>query len=158
MANPARFTAAANLGRVTIPTTSAQVKSNGVSAGNGGTDSMYKVFTAGTYDSYLEKIRFMSVASAAATTGVATVLRAYVSTVADPTAASGTTAANTFLLGEISVGPINSSNSTNMAAFFDMPIDMVIPTGSCVHVSQHVAQNTNQNWIALAIGGDYAAA
>ena len=154
MANPARFTAVANLGRVTIPTTSAQVKSNGVSAGSG-TDMMYKVFTAGTYDSYLEKIRFMSVASAAATTGVATVLRAYVSTVAAPGA---TTAADTFLLGEISVGPINSSNSTNMAAFFDMPIDMVIPTGSCVHVSQHVAQTPSQNWIALAIGGDYAAA
>ena len=154
MANPARFTAVANLGRVTIPTTTAQVKSNGVSAGSG-TDMMYKVFTAGTYDSYLEKIRFMSVASAAGTTGVATVLRAYVSTVAAPGA---TTAADTFLLGEISVGAINSSNSTNMAAFFDMPIDMVIPTGSCVHVSQHVAQTTNQNWIALAIGGDYAAA
>ena len=154
MANPARFTAVANLGRATIPTTSAQVKSNGVSAGSG-TDMMYKVFTAGTYDSYLEKIRFMSVASAAATTGVATVLRAYISTVAAPGA---TTAADTFLIGEISVGAVVASHSTSMAAFFDMPIDMVIPTGSCVHVSQHVAQTTNQNWIALAIGGDYAAA
>ena len=155
MANSPRFTATANLGRATITTTSAQVKSDGTSAGSG-TDLMFKVFTAGANDSYLEKIRFLSVASAAAVTGVATVLRAYISTVSTPT--SGTTAANTFLIGEISVAAVVASHSTNASAFYDMPLDITIPSGSYVHVSQHVAQTTNQNWIALAVGGDYAAA
>lgn len=150
-----RFTNSSNLGRVGITTASAQVKSNGVSAGSG-TDVMFKVLTAGAYDTYLERIRFSSVASAAAVTGVATVLRAYVSTVTDPST-TATTAANTFLLGEISVSAVVASHSTSASAFFDMPLDVVIPTGSFVHVSQHVAQTANQNWIAVAIGGDYAA-
>ena len=140
-----------NVGTVSIVTTNAQVKSDGTSAGSGA-DIMYKVLTTGANGTYLDVIRFFSVASAAATTGVATTLRAYYSTVASPGA---TTAANTFLLGEVSVPAISSSHSTNATNYYDMVIQKRLPTGFYIHVSQHVAQTTNQNWIAMAFAGDY---
>lgn len=145
------FTLTPNIGTVRIPTTTAQVKSDGTSAGSG-TDLVYKVFTAGANGSFIDRIRFFSVASAAATTGVATTLRAYLSTVSSPGA---TTTSDTFLIGEVSVPAINSSNSTNATNYYDINLGFAIPTGRYIHVSQHVAQTTNQAWNALAIGGDY---
>ena len=150
MAAP-KFTQTPNLGRATIVTASAQIKNDGTSAGSAGADIMYKVFTAGANGSYLEKIRFFSVAAAAAQASVATTLRAYVSTVESPGA---TTSANTFLIGEIAVPIITSSHSTSSTPGFDLIVEMAIPTGSFVHVSQHIAQTVTQ-WNALAIGGDY---
>ena len=146
-----RYTTLANVSSVLIPRTTAQVKSDGTSAG-AGVDFMYKVFTAGANDSFLEKIQFKCVASAAAVTSVATTLRAYLSSVASPGA---TTNADTFLIGEISVPAIVSSHSTNATNVFELPINYPIPTGWYVHVSQHVAQTANQAWLATAIGGDY---
>lgn len=93
----------------------------------------------------------MSIASAAATVGVATVLRIFLSTVGS----GATTAANTFLIGEISVPAINSDNSVNATNYYDFLLNMAIPSGMFIHVTQHVAQTANQNWIAQAIGGDY---
>jgi hypothetical protein len=113
---------------------------------------MYKVLTTGANGSYIDRIRFFSVASTAATTGVATTLRAYKSTVASPGA---TTAADTFLLGEVSAPAVSSSHSTNATNYYDIIIEAVIPTGFYIHVSQHVAQTANQNWIAHGIGGSY---
>lgn len=145
------FSLTPNVGTVGITTTNAQVKSDGTSAGSGN-DVMFKVFTAGANGSYLERIKFYSVASAAATTGVATTLRAYLSTVSSPGA---TTSSDTYLLGEVSVPAVNSSNSVNATSSYDIVLGIVIPTGKYIHVSQHVAQTTNQRWNALAIGGDY---
>lgn len=139
-----------NVGNATITTTSAQTASNGASAGSS-PDLMFKAFTAGAQGSYIDTIRFFSVATGSIT-GVATVLRAYTSTVASPGA---TTAANTFLLGELSVGAIASSNSTNATSYYDMPINKAVNSGSFIHVSQHVAQTANQNWIAQVWGLDY---
>lgn len=145
------FTLTPNVGRARITTTFAQVKSDGTSAGSGA-DFMVKVFTAGANGSFVDVIRFFSVASAAATTGVATTLRAYLSTVAAPGA---TTTADTFLIGEVSVPAISSSHSTNATNFYDIVLQKAIPTGTYIHVSQHVAQTTNQAWNAVAFGGDY---
>lgn len=145
------FTGSINNSFVRIPTTNAQVKSDGTSAGSG-TDLMYLLFTPGANGSLLERIRFFSVANAAATSGVATVLRIYQSTVAAPGA---TTNANTFLIGEVSVPIVASSHSTNATSSFDCVLNKFIPAGSYVHVSQHVAQTTNQAWNAEAIGGNY---
>jgi hypothetical protein len=69
-----------NVGNAKISTTSAQVKSDGTSAGSG-TDLMYCAFITGENGSVVDRIDFASVASAAATTGVATTIRAYISTV-----------------------------------------------------------------------------
>lgn len=145
------FSLTPNVGTVSIPTATAQVKSDGTSAGSG-VDLVYKAFTTGANGSYVDRVRFHTVASAAATTGVATTLRIYKSTVAAPGA---TTSSNTFLIGEISVPAISSSHSTNATNYYDVILEMVLPTGIYIHVSQHVAQTTNQNWIAHVIGGDY---
>lgn len=145
------YTVTPNVGRVGITTTTAQVKSDGTSAGTG-TDLVFKAFTAGANGSYVDTIRFFSVASAAATTGVATTLRAYLSTVAAPGA---TTNSDTFLIGEVSVPAIASSHSTNATNYYDIVVRFPIPTGTYIHVSQHVAQTTNQRWNAIVFGGDY---
>lgn len=145
------FTLTPNVGRIQIPTANAQVKSDGTSAASGA-DNLYKAFTAGANGSYVDRVRFMSTASAV-TTGVATVLRAYLSTV--NSAPSATTSANTFLLGEISVPAVQSANATNATSPYDIPLGFAIPTGTYVLVGQHTAQTANQAWIAMVFGGDY---
>ena len=145
------YTVTPNVGSIIIGTTSAQVKSDGTSAGTG-TDLMYKAFTAGANGSFIEKIRFSCVASAAATTSVATTLRAYLSTVASPGATANT---DTFLIGEVSASAQSASHSTNATNYYEIPVNLAIPTGYYIHVSQHVAQTTNQSWLATVFGGDY---
>jgi hypothetical protein len=142
------FSVTPNVTSVTITTTAASAKSNG--AGTVGTD-MFKAFTAGANGSFVQRLRFMSVASAAAVTGVATVLRIFLSTVGS----GSTTAADTFLFAEVSVPAISSGHSTNATNFYDVPLNIPIPSGMFIHVSQHAAQTTNQNWIATVFGGDY---
>jgi hypothetical protein len=68
-----------HVGITKLGTTSAQVKSDGTSAGSG-TDLMYCVFAAGANGSFVQRVRFNTVANAA-TNSVACVLRIYVSTV-----------------------------------------------------------------------------
>ncbi|MCC6629952.1 MAG: hypothetical protein IT340_21455 [Chloroflexi bacterium] len=145
------FTVTPNVGSVKLGTTSAQVKSDGTSAGTG-TDLMYKAFTAGANGSYVESIRFQPVASAANVTSVATVLRAYLSTVANPGA---TTSSDTTLLGEVSVPAIAASHSTNATNYYEIVLNKPIPAGTYIHVAQHVAQTTNQQWQATVFGGNY---
>ena len=145
-----------NVGTVLLGTTSAQVKSDGTSAGTG-TDLMYGTFASGANGSFVQRIRFNVVASAAATNSVATVLRAYLSTVSTTvgSAAGATTSANTFLLAEVSVPIISASHSTNASNFYEIPLNIAIPTGRWILVSQHIAQATNQAWNCKAFGGDY---
>jgi hypothetical protein len=150
------FTLVPNVSQTGIGTTSAQVKSDGTCAGTG-TDLMYCVFVTGSNGSLLQRVRFNTVASAAAVNSVATTLRVYMSSVSGVTgsAIGATTNANTYLLAEISVPIISSSNSVNATQYFEIPVNMPIPFGSYIHVSQHVAQTTNQRWNATAIGGNY---
>lgn len=150
------FSLTPNVGTALIATTSAQVKSDGTCGGSG-TDLMYCVFISGANGSFLQRIRFNVVANAAATNSVATTLRVYLSTVSTAigAAAGATTNANTFLLAEISVPIISSSHSTNATNFFEVPLNIAIPTGRYIMVSQHIAQTTNQAWNAKAFGGDY---
>lgn len=133
---------------VNITTTSAAARSDaGVAIGT----NQFVAFTAGPSGSYIQKIRFMSVASAAAVTGVATVLRAHYSTVNTGTPTAG----QAFLLGEISVGALSSANSTNATNFYELPLNFGMPPNTYLLVSQHAAQTTNQNWQAFVIGSDY---
>ena len=60
-----------NVGNATITTTSAVTSSNGASGGSS-PDLMFKAFTAGAQGSYIDTIRFFSVATGSIT-GVATV-------------------------------------------------------------------------------------
>ncbi len=118
---------------------------------------MYGVFDPAANGSFVQRVRFNTVASAANTTGVATTLRIYISTVAttEGSAAGATTSSNTQLLAEISVPAIASSHSTNATNYYDVPLNIAITSADHILVSQHVAQTTNQQWQATAFGGDY---
>jgi len=147
------YTLTPNIGRVKIPTATAQVKSDGTSAGSG-SDLVYKAFTAGANGSYVDRVKFMATGAAAAVSSVATTLRVYLSTVASPGA---TAATDTWLIGECSIPTISAavSHSTNAVSPYEVPVGFAIPTGTYIHVSQHVAQGTNMSWNAVVIGGDY---
>ena len=67
-----------------------------------------------------------------------------------------TTSANTSLLAEVSVpGTLSTANSTNSVLYYDVPLNIAIPTGRYILISQHVAQTTNQQWQGTVFGGDY---
>jgi len=139
-----------NVGSVKITTTSALVRSDGSAVNAIGTDQ-FLAFTSGASGSFVQRVRFIPVASAAAVNSVATTLRVYLSTVN-----SGTpTATNTNLLGEIGVPIISAANSTAPASYYEIPLNIAIPASRYILVSQHIAQTTNQSWQAIVFGGDY---
>lgn len=150
------FSLTPNIGSVKLTTTSAVVPSDGSSTG-ATTQLMYSCWASGANGSFLQKIRFNTVATAAATNSVATTLRIFLSTVSTSvgSAAGATTAANTILLAEISVPIISSAHSTNATNYYEVPFNIAVPTGYWILVAQHVAQTTNQNWQATAFGGNY---
>lgn len=150
------FSLTPNVTTVLIGTTSAQVKSDGTSAGSG-TDLMYSCWASGSNGSFLQSVIFNVVASAAAVNSVATTLRVYWSTVNTSvgSAAGATTSANTNLIAERSVPIISASNSTNATVPYEVPINKAFPTGVWIYVSQHIAQTTNQSWKATGYGGNY---
>ena len=139
-----------NVSSVKITTTAALTRSDGSAANAIGTDQ-FLAFTSGASGSFVQRVRFNPVASAAAINSVATTLRVYLSSVN-----SGTpTAANTNLLGEISVPIISTANSTAASSYYEIPLNMAIPASRYILVSQHIAQTTNQSWQATVFGGDY---
>lgn len=150
------FSLTPNVGTVKIATTSAVVASDGSSTG-ATIVLMYSAFQSGTNGSFVQRVRFNTVASAAAVNSVATTLRVFITTVntAVGSAAGATTAANTQLLAEISVPLIATANSTNATNYYEVPLNIAIPTGRWIYVAQHVAQTTNQQWQATVFGGDY---
>lgn len=141
------FSLTPNVTGCNIPQTAALTRSDGVATIG---TNLYVAFAAGVNGSYVQKVRFMSVATAP-TTGVATVLRTYVSSVN-----SGASSANaTMLIGELSVPAIPSSNATNATNYYELPLNFALPFGMYILVSQHTAQTVNQNWSAVVIGSNY---
>jgi hypothetical protein len=144
------YTLTPNVSSVKITTTSALVRSDGSAANAIGTDQ-FLAFSSGASGSFVQRVRFNTVASAANIASVATTLRVFLSTVN-----SGTpTSANTNLLAEIGVPIIATANSLNPTSFYEIPLNIAIPTARYILVSQHVAQTTNQSWQATVFGGDY---
>jgi hypothetical protein len=135
------------LSGIDITTTAAAARSDaGVVIGT----NQFVAFTSGPSGSYVQKVRFMSIATTP-TSGVATVLRCHYSTVNTGTP----TTSQAFLLGELSVGGLASANATNATNFYELPLNFAMPANTYLLVSQHGAQTTNQNWEALVIGSDY---
>lgn len=135
------------IGTANITTTATSTRNDGV--GTIGTN-LFLTFTAGANGSFIQKVRFFSVASAP-TTGVATVLRVFLATVNTGTL----TASDAALLGELSVPAVPSANATNASSYYELPLNFAIPTGTYILVSQHAAQTTNQNWTSMVIASDY---
>lgn len=139
-----------NIGEVKITTTSTLVRSDGSAVNAIGTDQ-FLAFSSGVDGSFVQRVRFIPVASAAAVNSVATTLRVFLSSVNTGTP----TAANTHLLAEISVPIISTSNSTSAVTYYEIPLNIAIPANHHILVSQHIAQTTNQSWQAMVFGGNY---
>lgn len=144
------FALTPNIGEVKITTTAALVRSDGGASNAIGTDH-FLAFSSGADGSFVQRIRFIPVASAAATNSVATTLRVFLSSVDTGTP----TTSNTYLLAEISVPQVSTSNSTQAVNYYEIPLNIAIPANHYILVSQHVAQTTNQSWQAMVFGGNY---
>jgi len=139
-----------NVGTVKITQNSVLVRSDGSAVNAIGTDQ-FLAFTSGANGSFIQRVRFNVVASAAAVNSVATTLRVFLSTVNTGTP----TAANTNLLAEISVPLISAANSTAASSYYEIPLNIAVPASRYILVSQHIAQTANQSWQAIVFGGDY---
>ena len=150
------FSLTPNISSVKCTTTSAVPISDGSSSGTS-TQLMYCCWASGSNGSFLQRVRISSVANSAATSSVATTFRIFLSTVSTTvgSAAGATTAANTILLAEVSLPIIVSDHNANATVYYEVTLNMAIPTGRWILVAQHNAQTTNQNLQATAIGGDY---
>jgi len=144
------FALTPNIGDVKITTTAALVRSDGGATNAIGTDH-FLAFSSGADGSFVQRIRFIPVASAAAVNSVATTLRVFLSSVNTGTP----TTSDTYLLAEISVPLISTSNSTQAVNYYEIPLNIAIPANHYILVSQHVAQTTNQSWQAMVFGGNY---
>lgn len=131
----------------------AATAANTVGDGGGtvGTD-IFKVFTAGSNGSWVARIRFQAVASAAATATTATVARVFVSTVG-----SGATAnTNTFCVAEITLPSVTADSSSAATNYIEVPLNFAIPSGSYIHVTNHAAPAANTRWhVTLPGSGDF---
>lgn len=151
------YTKTPHVSAALIPAATAVAKSDGASTG-AGNENLYIVFKAGANGSFIQKIRFMVGYTTAATASTATTMRVFLSTVmsnAEGAAAGTTTNANTHLVYEVVLPATTADQSATATAFFDVPLNMPIPSGMGVVVGQHVAQANSVTWKATAIGGDY---
>lgn len=139
-----------NIGRALFPTTGL-TKSDGSSGASGiGTD-LSVAFTPGASGSFVEKIRFIPVATAAGTATAATVLRLYIST-----QNSGvTTSSNTTLLAEIGAASQTADSATVATFFFEIPLNIKLPTATYLLISTHAAPATNTQWQSVCLGMDF---
>jgi hypothetical protein len=139
-----------NIGRALFPTTGL-TKSDGSSGASGiGTD-LAVAFTPGAFGSYVERIRWSPVASVAATATAATVLRLYIST-----QNSGvTTSSNTTLIAEIAAAAQTADHSTTATFFFEIPLNIKLPTATYLLISTHAAPATNTQWESVCMGMDF---
>ena len=140
------FTLTPNVG--TVGVTAANTKSDGT--GTVATD-IFKAFTAGANGSFVTRVRFNATASAAATSTTATIGRVFYSTVG-----SGATAnTNTWLLGEITLPSVSADSSTVPSSPIELMLNIAIPTGSFIHVTNHAAPAASTLWQIEVFGGDY---
>lgn len=125
---------------------------NTSSAGGGtiGTD-IFLAFTAeATNGSFIQRVRFIPVATAATST-TATVGRVFISS-----ATSGaTTSSNTFLVGEVTLPVVAADNATTAVIWFDVPLGFAINNNYTILVTNHAAPAANTNWRAVVMAGDY---
>lgn len=113
--------------------------------------NIFLAFTAdATSGSFIEFVRFIPVATAATTT-TATVGRVFLSSVTSGV----TTSTNTWLVAEVVLPAIAADNASAAVNWLDLPINLRIPAGYTILVSNHAAPAANTNWRALVVGGDY---
>lgn len=129
--------------------TAANTSSQG--GGTIGTD-IFNIFTAdATNGSFVREVRFSATASVAGTSTTATVARIFLST----QSTGATTSANTHLFCEIVTGSQSADSSSGMTYPIMCILNLALPPGFSILVTQHAAPATNTSWKAMAIGGNY---
>ena len=128
--------------------TAANTSSQG--GGTIGTD-IFKAFTAdATNGSFVEYVRFIATATTPTTT-TATVGRLFLSSVTS----GATTSANTYLIAEMALPATAADNASTAGNPFDIAINLRVPSGWTILVTNHAAPAANTAWRLMTIGGDY---
>lgn len=141
------FALTPNVGTANI--TAANTNSNG--SGTVGTD-IFKAFTAGANGSWVSKVRLNQVATTAGTSTTGTVARIFYSTVGSSTTTGGT---NTWLLAEVTIPSVAADSSSAPTNPIEVPLNVAIPSGGFIHVTNHAAPAASTSQQAVVFGGDY---
>ena len=131
-----------------VPVTAANTQSGGV-----GTiaTNIFLAWTAGSGGGFIEKVRWILTGTTANTTSTATVGRVFLST----QASGATTAADTHMVHEITLPSLTADSSTGASFFLDIAINVAVPAGMTVLVTNHAAPAANTAWKAVVYGGNY---
>lgn len=140
------FTRQPNVGSCLV--LAANTRSDGV--GTIGTD-IFLAFTADVSGSFVSKIRWNLVGTVADTTSNATVGRLFIST----KSTGAVTSSNCYLWQEFTLPSLTADSSTTQSNFFDVSLNIMIPSGSTILATNHAAPAANTFWRATVIGGDY---
>jgi len=109
-----------------------------------GTGTLYKLFTAGTNGSYIQKIRFRPVGSPAAT-----VCRVFISS------SSTTSATATWLYDEITL-PAVTVSQTAASSVFELPLNIAVDPSYLLYVTFGTSTGSaGTGYSIVTIAGDY---
>lgn len=129
--------------------TAANTSSQG--GGTIGTD-IFNIFTAdATNGSFVREVRMSATASTAATATTATVARIFLST----QSTGATTSANTHLIAELALAAQTADQTTSATYPVIYPLNIPVPPGFSILVTNHAAPATNTAWKVMAVGGNY---
>lgn len=108
------------------------------------TTGNYKVFTAGTNGSYLQKIRFRPVLSPAAT-----VARIFINN------GGSSSSANTWLYDEITL-PAVTVSSTAASSVFELPLNFALPASYTLYTTFGTSTGSaGTGYSVVTVAGDY---
>lgn len=126
---------------------------NTASDGSGtiGTDIFIAASPLSATGHYISKLLWTPTASAVATTTYPTTARIFIST----QDSGATTSADTWLFQEISLPAVVASSSTSRANYFEVTLNISLPSSCIVLVTNHVTPAANTCWCVTAFGGDY---
>lgn len=109
-----------------------------------GSGTLYKLFTAGTNGSYVQKVRFRPVGSPAAT-----VCRVFISS------STTTSATATWLYDEITL-PAVTLSQTAASSVFELPLNFALDPNYLLYVTFGTSTGAaGTGYSIVAIGGDY---
>ena len=113
--------------------------------------TMFTAFTAGTNGSFVTSARITGTANTASTTMTASQIRLYISS----QTSGSTTAANTWLIQEVSVTAIIVDNPSVAIPFIQIPLNFSLPANYTIQASTHAAVASNATWQVVIFGGNY---
>lgn len=131
-----------------IAVTAANTSSQG--GGTVGTDIFLAFVADATNGSFVREVRWSLAESTIGTASTATVGRVFISSVSSGT----TTSSNTHLLQEVALAS-QTPSSTAAGVPIVVPLNLMLPAGFAILVTNHAAPAASTHWKAIVIGGDY---